>query len=206
MSEYKNRFGRGYQDRVGQFPKHEFLTTNSIELAKFLNDNKIISDGMNIFEIGAGGCRNLKFIHDLNSNVNLFANDLYEDASRKNMHESIKEKVNFTEMDTLSMFEQDENLILDDNKIDLLLSSDHLMHVDKKSVISILEYICTKWKPTYIVLRELINESGEEINRTWPRVYHDYEKGLSNHYDLISEGECSNRPDWYKLLLYKVKS
>ena len=148
----------------------------------------------------------MKFIHDLNSNVNLFANDLYEDASRKNMHESIKEKVNFTEMDTLSMFEQDKNLILDNNKIDLLLSSDHLMHVDKNSVISILEYISTKWKPTYIVLRELINKSGEEINYYYPKVYHDYEKGLSNHYDLISEGECSNRPDWYKLLLYKIKS
>ena len=206
MSEYKNRFDRAYQDTVGYFTETKFLKTNSIELAKFLNDNKVLSDGMNIFEIGSAGCRNLKFIHDLNSSVNLFANDLYEDASRKNMHESVKEKVNFIEMDTLSMFEKDKNLILGDNKIDLLLSSDHLMHIDKKSVISILEHICTKWKPTYIALRELVSKSGEEINRQYPRLHHDYEKGLSNHYDLISERECSNRPDWYKLSLYKVKS
>ena len=80
------------------------------------------------------------------------------------------------------------------------------MHVDKESVISILGYINSKWKPTYICIRELINESGEELNREWPRVYHDYEKGLSENYELVAESECSNRPDWYKLLLYKIKS
>jgi len=206
MSKYKERFSKDYQNRVGQWPRHEFLTDNSIELAKFLNDNNVITDNINIFEIGAGGCRNLKYIHDINSTVNLFANDLYEDASRKNMHNDIKEKVKFTEMDTLSMFQSNSSLILDDNKIDLLISSDHLMHVDKESVISILEYIRKDWQPTYIAIRELISIEGEELKRGWPRVYHEYDKGLSASYELVAEGECSNRPDWYKLLLYKLKS
>jgi hypothetical protein len=203
MSKYKSRFNEQYQDRVGHFPKYQFLTNNSIELAEFLNETGVIKDGMTIFEIGAAGCRNLKYIHDLNNNINLFANDLYESASKKNMHESISGKINFIEMDTLSMFESDMSSILSDNKIDLLISSDHLMHIDKLSVISILNHINTKWKPKYICLRELLSKSGEEIDRVWPRVYHEYDKLLSKNYKLISKGDCSNRPEWYELLLYK---
>jgi len=206
MSKYKDRFPKEYQNRVGFWPKFEGLTINSKELAEFLNKNKIITDGINIFEIGAAGCRNLKYINDINNNINLFANDLYEDASRKNMHKSIKEKINFTEMDTLSLFQADMNLILDGNTIDLLISSDHLMHIDKESVIIILGHINSKWKPTYICTRELYNSLGENLDRTWPRVYHDHSTHLSENYELIAEQECSTRPDWYKLSLYKIKS
>jgi len=205
MSKYKDRFSKEYQNRVGQWPKFDMLTNNSKELAEFLDKNNIITDGINIFEIGAAGCRNLKYINDINNNINLFANDLYEDASRKNMHESLKEKINFTEMDTLSLFQADKNLILDENKIDVLLSSDHLMHIDKESVIEILGHINSKWKPTYICMRELINKEGEDISRTWPRVYHDHDKYLLENYELVAQQTCAVNPTWYGLRLYKLK-
>lgn len=203
MSKYIKRFlgrdnGSSYQSRVGQWPKYEFLTKNSIELANFLNKNKLLKDSVNIFEIGSGGCRNLKYINDLNENVNLFANDLNKVSSFKHMHESVKEKVTFYEKDTLSLVRETE-LEFD---IDILISSDHLMHVDEESVIEIIKIIKTKWKPKYILLRELFSKDGHKPDRVWPRMYHDYE--LEDFYKLIDVGECSNKPEWYSLKLYKL--
>ena len=184
MSKYKQRFlendeGESYQSRVGHWPKFEFLTTNSIELADFLNKNGVLKDGVNIFEIGSAGCRNLKYINDLNGNVNLFANDLNRKHSFANMHESIKEKVTFYEEDTLSLVEGNEP----EFDIDLLISSDHLMHVDEESVKSIIEILKTKWKPKYIAMRELFSKDGHEPNRQWPRLCHDYD--LEGVYELV---------------------
>ena len=198
MSKYKDRFNRSYQDRVGQYPRHSFLTNNSIELAKFLNDNNLLKDNINIFEMGSGGCRNLKYINDLNKTVNLFASDLYKDASFKNMHESIKDKVTFIEMDTLTLVRNFEN----DYDIDILISSDHLMHIDKESVVEIIDKIKTKLKPKYVLLRELFSKVGEEINRDWPRVYHEY--NLEDVYDIVEVVKCSKNPEWYSLKLYKL--
>ena len=207
MSKYKDRFPAAYQQRVGQFPQHKFLHDNSKELTSFLSKHKVISDNMNIFEIGSGGCRNLFYIWETNNNINLFANDLHEKASRKNMHEKIRNKVKFIEMDTLSMFRDPKEDVMKEH-VDLLLSSDHLMHVDHESVNEILGLINSKWKPTYICLRELVDPAGEIIKRKWPRMYHDYDKYLSEKYDLVAKEDCKHFAkdmNWYKLLLYKRK-
>ncbi len=203
MSKYKKRFigkdnGKSYQERVGHWPKYDFLTKNSIELANFLDSHKLLKDEINIFEMGSAGCRNLKYINDLNENVNLFANDLNKENSFKNMHNSIKNKVKFYESDTLSLVSENEP----DVDIDILISSDHMMHIDKESVIEIIDKIKDKWKPKYILLRELFSKDGEETNRIWPRVYHEF--NLEDVYELVDVGECSNMPEWYSLKLYKL--
>ena len=162
MSKYINRFkksdnGLSYQSRVGHWPKHKFLTENSINMAKILNENKILKDGINIFEMGSGGCRNFKYINDLNENINFYANDLNEDASFQNMHDDIKDKVTFFEKDTLSLVREYEP----DFKIDLLISSGHFMHIDTESFTEILDIIKNKWKPQQILLRELFDTKKE---------------------------------------------
>jgi SAM-dependent methyltransferase len=199
MSKYIKKFGEDYQKRVGHYPTHSFLTDNSIELANFLNDNDVLKNGINVFEIGSGGCRNLKYINDLNDTINLFANDLHSEASFENMHESIKDKVKFIEMDTLSLIRDFKSVVTDD--IDIFISSDHLMHIDKESVVEIIDKVKTIVKPKYILLRELFSEDGEDLKRLWPRVYHEY--NLEDTYSLIKVGECSKDPHWYSLKLYK---
>jgi hypothetical protein len=199
MSKYVNRFDKDYQNRVGHYPKYSFLTDNSIELANFLNDNNLLKDNINIFEIGSAGCRNLKYINDLNNTINLFANDLHAEASFENMHESIKDKVKFIEIDTLSLIRDFKSLVTDD--IDIFISSDHLMHIDKESVVEIIDKVKTIVKPKYILLRELFSKDGENLQRSWPRGYHEY--NLEDTYSLIKVGECSKDPHWYSLKLYK---
>ena len=202
MSKYIDRFlsrdnGMTYQSRVGHWPKYEFLTKNSIELAEFMKKHNLLQDDIKIFEIGSGGCRNLKYINDLNQNINFFANDLNKNASFSSMHPTMKEKVTFYEKDTLSLF-QDEDI----KDIDILLSSDHLMHVDSESVEEIVNHIKTKWKPKYIVMRELFSESGHIENREWPRLCHDYK--LDDVYELLDVGDCVTNPEWYSLKLWKL--
>ena len=184
MSKYINRFkksdnGLSYQSRVGHWPKHKFLTENSINMAKILNENKILKDGINIFEMGSGGCRNFKYINDLNENINFYANDLNEDASFQNMHDDIKDKVTFFEKDTLSLVREYEP----DFKIDLLISSGHFMHIDTESFTEILDVIKNKWKPQQILLREVFDKEKENVTREYPRHCHDYD--LEDLYDFV---------------------
>ena len=199
MSKYKGSFPPTYQDRVGMWPQHSFLTENSKELADFLDGHELLKDGINIFEIGSGGCRNLKYIHDKNNNVNLFASDLHKEASLRNTHESIKDKVIFYGIDTLTLISEYEP----EEDIDIFISSDHLMHIDKESVIEIIDNLKTKWKPKYILFRELYSLEGQEIGRRWPRVYHEH--NLEDVYDLIDTKSCKNNPNWYNLRLHKLK-
>ena len=53
MSKYIDRFlsrdnGMTYQSRVGHWPKYEFLTKNSIELAEFMKKHNLLQDDIKI--------------------------------------------------------------------------------------------------------------------------------------------------------------
>ena len=148
MSKFKGRFNKKYQDRVGHWPKHSFLTESSINIANVLNEKNLLKDGMNIFEMGSGGCRNFKYMNDINENLNFYANDLYEEASFKNMHESIKDKVTFYEKDTLELVQT----FIPDYKIDVLVAAGHFMHIDPDSIKEIIEIIQIYFQFLYFLL------------------------------------------------------
>ena len=199
MTTYgKERFDQNYQDRVGWYAREE-LHTNSKELVEVLNNNNVITDNMNVIEIGSGGCRNLKYINDENSTINLFANDLWKENSMKNMHESVADKIIFYETDTLTLIEEH----IPEFEVGLLISSDHLMHVEKSSVEIILDSIRNNWKPEYILIRE-VKEEHEDFG--CPRLYHNYDI-FNENYDIVEERTSGQgfADGMYFIRLYKRK-
>ena len=200
MGKLINDNGLEYQSRVGHWPEAEQLTDNSIELANFLNSNNLLQDDINIFEIGSGGCRNLFYINKINENINFFANDLNKESSFKAMHQIMKDKVTFYEEDTLSLIKNFNSRV----NINILISSDHLMHLPEIAVVEILEYLKTEIKPKYILLRELFSDLGQSFNRTWPKIHHQYDFG--NVYKLIDSKKCQNNGEQYSLKLYKLEN
>lgn len=192
----KKRFPANYQGRVGWYANKK-LHKNSEELAKILVDNEVLKDGLKIFEIGAGGGRNLKYIWDKNKKVELYLNDLFEKTSMKNMHEEIKDLVTFYESDTLSLVKN----FKPEFNIDLLISSDHLMHVEYESVEVILEKIRDSWKPNYILLRELKKQFETPRH---PRLFHNYGM-LGDKYEVIVS-TTSKQDKCYFIKLYRRKN
>lgn len=192
MGKYVHRFPPGYQKLVG-INAREHLHKNSIELCDVLQEHDVIKDNIKIFEIGAGGCRNLKYIHDKNNTIQLFANDLYKEASVNQMHETIKEKVIFFEVETQKLF--DEQNFTD---LDLLVTSDHLMHIEKEAGEKILFQIKDNWKPEYVLIRE-IKKEYESLKH--PRIWHNYSV-LQENYEIIHEQD-SAQDEKYFIILYK---
>jgi len=187
----KERFPSSYQDAVG-INASEKLHTNSKELVEILKSNNVIENNISVFEIGAGGCRNIKYILDENSTIKLGANDLFKESSFKNMDIDVKNIIDFYECDTLELLENYEL------NPDLLISSDHLMHVEHIKVEKILNLINEKWNPKWILLREIKKEFE---NITHPRLYHNYDV-LNSNYELISESD-SKQDSAYFIKLYR---
>ena len=201
----RKAFDRKYQDRVGQFARKE-LHDNTIELVKKLEENDLLKDSYHYFEIGAGGARNLYYIWNKNNNIKISCNDFWEEESKHNMHPDIKDIINFYEGDTeviLENFPKDLN-------VDVLLSSDHFMHLPINKAEGIISSILNIVKPKYIVLRErkkqfqnpeAITFNGQLYKSvTYPRYYHNYER-FETKYDLINEYDCDIKE--YFIRIYK---
>ena len=166
MSIWQDRYAPSYQDGVG-IRANAQLHRSSYEITAVLNHAGLLTPGVKIFEIGAGGGRNLTYINDACPSAVLLLNDLHRSASFANMHESIVEKVTFMEIDTRSLFR--EHTITD---IDVLLCCDHLMHLDRDTADEVLRAIETRWRPRFAVFREC-KPFMEDRERYYPRLYHD---------------------------------
>src|SRR6056300_1655642 len=101
----KSRFPESYQAKVGQNAR-DLLHKNSKELVDILENNNVIKDEMSVFEMGAGGARNLYYIWKKNNSVKLYANDLFESESKKQMHDGIKDTITFYEGDSEEIFNE----------------------------------------------------------------------------------------------------
>ena len=193
----KERFNEQYQDAVGSYSTNENLHLNSIELANVLISNNVLTNTSKIFEMGAAGCRNLYYIYKLaelnnKSNLTFFANDLWKEASYRNMHEEIKNRVHFFQGDT-------EDIAKDITipNLDLLLVSDHFMHLQHGKVDTILNCLINNWKPNYILLREIKEEFQTPEH---PRLFHNYDI-LKNAYNLIFNGSSAQDDSYFIWLL-----
>lgn len=181
----KDRFPADYQRGVGINAK-ELLQKNSIELVNILKKHNVLYDNMSVFEMGAAGCRNLYYIWKENNSINLYANDLFRDASFKEMHSDIKNLITFYEGDSEDIFNECkvENL-------DLLLVSDHFMHLQYKKADNIINKILNDWMPKYIMLREVKREFEKPEH---PKLYHNYDVFLQDYF-LVEDTESKNVPD-----------
>jgi len=195
----REAFNRGYQGKVGQFAK-EHLHISSIEVVDFINKHNLIQSNYHFFEIGSGGARNLWYLWKKNNNINLSCNDFYEKESKANMHEDIKNIINFYEGDT-------EEVLLNLPKIDVdvLLSVDHMMHLPRIKGKAVIELINSKIKPKHIILKERKKEfeTPEETALSYPRNYHNYEM-LEKNYNLVEELTAATDTAYF-LRMYKLK-
>ena len=189
----KQRFSEQYQNAVG-INAASFLHENSKELASILKDHGVLTKNVSIYEIGAAGGRNLKYIQDLQPTAKFGCNDLYKNQSFNNMADSIKEIIEFDEADTLDLV-RDKNI-----KVDLLVCSDHLMHIQYDRAKEIIETISDKWCPTFIILREVKKEFEAPMH---PRLFHNYDYFLEK-YEVIHEQDSIQNNEYFIKLL-KIK-
>ena len=185
------RFGKQYQKRVGDKAR-PLLHKNSIELVKVLKENKKIKNNIKIFEMGSGPARNLYYIWKENKTIDFYANDLYKDASFENMNSDIKKIINFFEGDSEEVFRTCKV-----KDLDLLIVSDHFMHLQYKKADAIIDSIIKHWRPKSILLREVKKEY--EIP-SHPKLFHNYEK-FKNEYNLVFEKTSDNSSHYFIWLL-----
>lgn len=190
----KERFPERYQSAVGMSAS-ERLHQNSRELVEILKRADIVKAGFNVFELGAGPCRNLHYINESFENINLFASDLYESASRQYMSEEINKKVTFFEGDSENVI---NNLAI---RPDLLIVSDHFMHLQYEKVENIINTIVTEIRPSYILIRELRKEFETPEH---PRLFHKSYETFLYSYDVIHE-DLSKQDNAYFIKLLKRK-
>ena len=190
----KQRFPESYQRAVGMNAS-DILHKNSIELVSILKKYNVLNINSTIFELGSGPARNLHYINEEFKTNNLYCSDLFEDASKNNMSDSIKNVITFFEGDSQDII--DNNLIKD---LDLFLVSDHFMHLQYEKADYIIKMILKNWNPKYIMLRELKKEF-ETPNH--PRLFHNYDQLLTD-YDFMHK-TSSKQDDCYFIWLLKRK-
>ena len=109
------------------------------------------------------------------------------------MRTDMKDIINFYEIDTLSLMENYKP----EFHVDLMIASDHLMHVEYESVDRILKKMMNDWKPTHILFRE-VKKEFETPNH--PRLFHDYNQLLSK-YEIVEETESGDFNEFFIWLL-----
>lgn len=187
----KQRFPKGYQKDVGMEAR-SFLHQNSKELVSLLQNNSLPVSDFKVFEMGAGGARNLHYILQSFPGVKLYCSDLFQDASENQMSPEIKQVITFYEGDSEDIANQQPV-----KDIDLFLVSDHFMHLQYDKADNIIKTVIKDWKPKYIMLRELKKEF-ETPNH--PRLYHNYDQFLDS-YDIVTETESKQDTKYFIWLL-----
>lgn len=190
----KQRFPESYQRAVGMGAS-EVLHKNSRELVNILKKHSILNNQSSVFELGSGPARNLYYIYKEFDNNNLFCSDLFRDASLNSMSSEIKDIVTFFEGDSQDII---DTVVIPN--LDLFLVSDHLMHLQYDKADHIIKTIIEKWKPPYIMIRELKKEFETPEH---PRLFHNYDQFLTS-YDMISNTD-SEQTDAYFIWLLKRK-
>lgn len=190
----KERFPEGYQSAVGMSARSA-LHQNSQELVSILKENSLPVSNFKVFELGAGPARNLHYILEEFPGVKLYCSDLFRGASMNQMSPPVRDNIIFYEGDSEDVI--NENII---DNLDLFLVSDHFMHLQYEKADNIIKSVINKWKPKYVMLRELKKEF-ETPNH--PRLFHDYDQFLES-YDMLSN-TSSKQNDAYFIWLLKRK-
>lgn len=193
MSKFgQERFPPNYQDAVGMQAR-EALHKNSEELVEIVA-SKIEEPLLKVFELGAGGGRNLHYLLKKFPQASYYCSDFFRDASFKNMSAELKHVINFTSGDSEDVIKHPIS------NISLFIFSDHLMHLQYEKADVIIKETISNWKPNYVLLRELKKEFETPDH---PRLFHDYNQFLEK-YNLVYE-TSSEQDSAYFIWLLKRK-
>ena len=145
----KKNMKEQYQDKIAN---RKILHQNSVELVNFINAKKIMPLISSIHEIGCGSGRNLGYMQrKINLNgIFLSGNDLSRESCFSYMDNDLKKLITFYEQDTLSFL---KNEVKNKKQVDLLLSSDHLMHLGR-DIIKNVYFLMSQYTNKFILLRE----------------------------------------------------
>lgn len=182
INYWKEHNKGGYQRIIGN---RDLLHENSKELVEICKNFNVLKDGTNVFEIGCGCGRNLYYIWKSNPDIKISGNDLIREECFRYMEEDIKEIIDFRENDTLSIV----NGL--DISSDILLSSDHLMHLEPSVSKKVLKLIVNKWKPKYILLRESIVDRLKKGSKKFKVDYSIVKEKYKILYENPSRGDDS---------------
>jgi len=180
----------GYQKCIAN---RKMLHDNSQEVVSVLKEFNVLDEGAMVLEVGCGCGRNLAYILEAFPTVHPMGNDLVKSQCFKYMDKNLKEEIDFFEIDTQSFFR--EYCLY----ADLMLVSDHFMHLDDPTYLEVAEHICTTWRPSYLMIRD-----GHQARKTNPPKYiHDFYTFKSD-YDLLYEAASAASPG-HTVYLYKLK-
>ncbi len=171
----KNKMG--YQKKIAS---KGFLHENSRTLTSFLGQHGLPEPGSTVFELGCGSGRNLHYLLGV-EDLKLVGNDLCRSECLKHMEPQVKQRVRFIEQDTLSLLQGDPF------QVDLLLASDHFMHLPPESLQTCLNLLVDRWSPSFICLRECLTARLKPRKKLQaPRWVHDYSP-LDRAFRVIAE-------------------
>ena len=172
---------KGYQKAIAQ---KEFLHENSRELLTSVR--KMVPSADSIMEVGCGAGRNLVYLMDAYHPSRIVGTDLSRNACFEHMDPRLKSVIEFITSDSRDLFAVSEF------EVDLLLFSDHLMHLPPEAVRFIIDRLCSgAWKFRHLVIRDTdIPRQRKPI-----KYAHDYSK-LTGHFKVLAD-ESSAREGYF---------
>jgi len=144
LEYWKQANKHGYQKAIA---RKELLHKNTKELVALI-DVTIKQKPKTIMEVGCGAGRNLYYLMKLYHPDKIIGTDLDEAECFKYMEKDLKERIIFLSIDSAELFTKNTFIV------DLLLFSDHLMHLPPKSIDSILAGLLSRWRFRYLVIRD----------------------------------------------------
>ena len=190
MSEYLKDWikinNRDYQKKIAN---RDLLHTNSIELVDVMRD--YLGDIKIVFEIGMGNGRNLNYLLAEKKSLDISGNDLSKECCFKWMPKPVKKVLKFYEIDSRALVDKH------DIHADLVIVSDHIMHLDPQTAQHVIKKVRDNWKPTYVLIRETMEE---RLDKGVKKHIQDL-SGFKTEYETLYREVSRNDPTYYVELL-----
>lgn len=145
---------------------------NSKELTDFIAANAIVAapKACRMHELGCGSGRNLRYLKESFPYMQVSGNDLDRQACDASMEDSFKQLLTFYEQDTHEFLRSEMEK---GNTVDLLMTSDHLMHLSRRIIRGVYA-LMARYATQSIVLREpvgnrvtLVKDGGGRYEYLW---------------------------------------
>ena len=139
----------GYQKYIEESAK---LKENTRELVEFIKGLELIDpdDALTLHELGCGSGRNIMYLKQAFPRIRFSGNDLDEQCCTLFMDKSRRFYLKFYEADTYRFLKSD---VENKQQVDILLASDHLMHLSRQIIREVYE-LMAKYAKAHIILRE----------------------------------------------------
>ncbi|MGH2693397.1 MAG: hypothetical protein ACRDJJ_01150 [Actinomycetota bacterium] len=156
-------------------------------------------DASTLHELGVGAGRNILYLYRERPDVGYSGNDLDRRACFAAMHPEVRQFLQFTERDTLTLLRE---RVEQGQSVDCVLVADHLIHIPPDSIDEVLA-LMTRFARRYILFHEGVTRRPDRTDDFW--FAHQFER-LRRDFDLpIDRDDSPIRSGEYALRLYTRK-